>query len=237
MQNADPAPGAVRSALDSLPFMLRHQRRIRIGLGLRRGILLADRAACDITGGGQVGDHQGRRHALHVSDVVEVCTHLVCRQPFGRIDAQAQQFINKTCVFGPIQPLERARACALVHPGVRVESVLERCDEMVDHVLVPRHFLRRHLPGPQFADHLLGDDGIHIGFVRIEGREVDAGLQRVLVVTGEADLFDERIRITGFGRPGESRHQYQAQQKRRISCSHRYPWQIGINSGRQGQPA
>ncbi len=110
--------------------------------------------------------------------------------------------MDQARVFGAVQSLERSRAGTLVRPRVSVEADLERFDETIDHGLVARHFFRRHLAGPELANHLLREDGIPVGFVSVERREVDTCLQRVLVMTGDADLLDERIRIMGLRRPG-----------------------------------
>ena len=103
-------------------------------------------------------------------------------------------------VLCPVDALEWPGADAALPFGSLVQALLHGRDEMHDRALVPRHLARGHLARPEFANHLLGDDRVELRAVRVEVLEVQAGLQRVLVVAGDADRLHEVIRVLCAGR-------------------------------------
>ncbi|MBT6210612.1 MAG: hypothetical protein HOI35_11405 [Woeseia sp.] len=51
------------------------------------------------------------------------------------------------------------------------------------------------MAGPKFADHFLCDNGIEVRIVDVEVLQIKARLKREFVVTGDAGLLDDFVRL------------------------------------------
>jgi hypothetical protein len=155
MLHGDAAPRAQRRALGPLELrgrLRQLERRLRGGaLGVAHG---QHRHAA---GCAQVALHQGRRKGLHVGHVVEAVADGVGRQERGDVHVEADQMLHRARVLGAVQPLERAPAGIRRCAGQQVHPLLQRRGEPSEIGLrrAPRPS-RRHHPGPELPDHLLG---------------------------------------------------------------------------------
>ena len=197
----EPAARAERGAFHLLA--LRHPAWHVEGDLAGRGAPVTDRQPADLRGGGQVRLHQGGREQLRVGDVVEVRALRIERQVVAGIDVERQQIADRLRILGPIQPLERPSSrryrLGLVH--LRFERLGERGQHGRIGAAAPG---RRHLPGPELANHLLG--GVAIGGGVVNGvtleREV-AGLGAVAVTShaGAGNYVLRRCRLSWRSRP------------------------------------
>ncbi len=191
MDDGDAAARAERRALD-----VRELRRRARQLERRRRrarVRVAERIPADFARRPQIAFEQRRRERLDVGDVVEVVADGVRRQERRNVDVDRQQIANRSGVFGPIQPLERAAAGIRTDGGRLVDVRFERHNQRVERGRVRPLLARgRHHACPQLPDHLLGDVRRLIRARRIERLEAQPALLLVVVMTGEAVLLDQR---------------------------------------------
>ena len=196
------AARAERRALDAVPRVLRHVRRIRVGRVDRRRALVADRHAADVGRRIQIRLEQRRRQRLFVGDVVEVRAHRVERQPLAGIDFEIEQVLHRARVLGTVEPLEGAAARIRIRFRVRVDGGLERADEaLIRGGLGSRHARRRHHARLQLADHALGDVCVLAGLRDVERgqREAAGAILVAIVVAADAVLLDETVVVRRGG--------------------------------------
>lgn len=126
-----------------------------------RTAAFADRKPADGAGGIEIRLDEHRRQRLCIGDIVEVGAQLVERQPVGRVDGERQEIVDGATVLGTIEPLESPAAGVWRNGRRLVESVLQRLDQPEEHRVVRTSLAGwRHHPGPELADHPLGDLGL-----------------------------------------------------------------------------
>ena len=186
-----PAARPVRRALDVIPGVLRDVDRIRVLGRLGERVRVADRDPANLGGGPQVGLEEGRRETLRVRHVVEGAEVGVRRQPASGLDFEIEEIADYALVLGLVQPLEAPRAGVVVAGGLAVDHGLERLDQGEQRVGRRAALARRrHHPGPQLPDHLLGGRGPLLRRVHDELLQREIPVPETLVVADDAVALD-----------------------------------------------
>ena len=156
------------------------------------GLAIADRQPADLAGSAQVALHQLRREVLHVGDVVEAGADRVGGKVGAGVDVETDQVAHRGSVLGAIQPLERAPPRPRRRGGGGVHRRLERGDHGRDrHRVGTRGAGRRHHPGPELLDHLLGELPVLDVFGGVEASERQAAGLGAIAVAGGAVASDQ----------------------------------------------
>ena len=194
VDDRDAAARPERRAVDVL--QLRRQPRDLVDRRAGRGAGITDRQAAHLRGRPQITFEQGRRHRLHVGDVVEVVADRVGGQQRRHVDVEIEDVLDLLRVLRAVQALERPVTGIGLRLGGRVERRLEgrgqRSQRSVGGTIGAGG---RHHAGPQLADHLLGHLAMLGGLRGIEGLEGEITLRMIGVVALQAVVFDDRARL------------------------------------------
>ena len=121
----------------------------------RPDLRIADRQAADLPRRRKVPLHQHRRHAQHVSDVVEAVRAVVGRQERRDVDVERQQIADRVAVLRAIEAMQHGPARIGMRRGRLVDGRLEVGREPGERRLVrTRHADRRHQAAAHLPDHL-----------------------------------------------------------------------------------
>jgi hypothetical protein len=157
-------------------LVLRQILRDAERLGDGRRVDVADRETADDVGGREIALLQRRRHAEHLSDVVESVGRVVRRQQRGDVDVEREEIANRVRVFRAVQTMEDWTAGTRVQSGSAIELGFNRRRQRTIRRLVGlRRAGRRHRARPQLAHDALPDRGVLGDGGHVDIVEEDAG--------------------------------------------------------------
>ena len=187
-------------------FFLRELRGNSDGLAAGRAARASDRDAADLLRGGDVAVQQCRREIAD-RHVVEAVAGFIGRQQRRGIDLDREEIADGVLVFGARQPAKRGGAAGIwMRRGGAIERRLEGRDHRgVGRLVGPLLATRRHLAGAELADDLLPHVRMPRHILRRDGVEGEPGLLLVLVVAGHAVFVDERALQGWRGGRGDRR--------------------------------
>ena len=193
-----------RRALDLLA--LRGPARHLEGRLARGRVLVAHGQPADLGRGGQV--------ALHHASATAVARRRCCRSwrswcraagSRRRRSPRPSRSLHRLRVLGPVQALEAAAARGDVD-GAGVGLAFQRVGQRVEHRVVGTAAAgRRHLPGPQLADHLLGGLEVFAGGGDVEALEREPAGLGAIAMAADAGLGDGLLRRLERRRDGSGR--------------------------------
>ena len=169
----------------------------------------ARRQLRDLARDRDIAIHQCRRHAEHVSDIVEAVARIVLRQVARDIHVQRQQVADRIGIFDAIQPPDRRTARVGMRRGITVQRILQPGDERGAlrrrglRAVARRHLADRHAAQDRLPLRSMGADR-RIAPAQIVDRQT--GHLVHVIVAARAELAEHRgrgVRRVGADRRGD----------------------------------